>query len=199
MGLSGIGEDFGKSAGKKIVVDRLKALMAMYKVPPDLQRMLVFAVDNSVEYVDLCVKTGKKPDDPKVLTEFLINKGVFTAKMASDDLACAVSLVEFVNNLRKNVPKARGLIPAALVTSLTALDVLAVGNSCQFVQEAYYHAFLASSSPHVRPPPRRSEIRPTVDLTSFLASVRQQDKVRCEVERRLDEAAKIQAIPLSLP
>ena len=84
----GIAEDFGKSAGKKVVVDRLKALMAKYNVPADLQRMLVFAVDNSVEYVDLCIKTRKKPDDPKVLTEFLVSKGVFTAKMASADLAC---------------------------------------------------------------------------------------------------------------
>ena len=63
------------------------------------------------------VRNRKKPDDPKVLTEFLISKGVFTAKMASDDLGCAVSLVEFANNLRKNVPKAKGFVPAALVVS----------------------------------------------------------------------------------
>jgi len=195
----GIAEDFGKSAGKKVVVDRLKVLMAKYNVPADLQRMLVFAVDNSVEYVDLCIKTRKKPDDPKVLTEFLINKGVFTAKMASADLACAVSLVELANNLRKNVPKARGFIPAALVVSLTALDVLAVGNSCHFVQEAYYHAFLESSSPHVSPVPRRSDLQPTVDVTSFLASLTPPERLRCERERHLDRAAKIEAIPLSLP
>jgi hypothetical protein len=167
----GIAGDFGKSAGKKVVMDRLKALMAKYKVPPDLQRMLVFAIDNSVAYVELCIENGKKPDDPKVLTDFLIAKGVFTAKMASADLACAVSLVELANNLRKNFPKARGFIPAALVMSLTALDVLAVGNSCHFVQEAYYHAFLESSSPHVSPVARRSAIEPTFDLTSFLASL----------------------------
>ena len=199
MGLAGITEDFGKSAGKKVVVDRLKALMAKYKVRPDMQRMLLFAVDNSVEYIDLCIKTRKKPDDPKVLTEFLINKGVFTAKMASEDLACAVSLVELVNNLRKNLPKARGFVPAALVVSLTTLDVLAVGNSCHFVQEAYYHAFLESSSPQVSPRPRRSDMQPTMDLTAFLASVPRQDKLRCEFERHLDQAAKFEAIPLSLP
>ena len=195
----GIAGDFGKSAGKKVVMDRLKALMAKYKVPPDLQRMLVFAIDNSVAYIELCIENGKKPDDPKVLTDFLIAKGVFTAKMASADLACAVSLVELANNLRKNFPKARGFIPAALVMSLTALDVLAVGNSCHFVQEAYYHAFLESSSPHVSPVARRSAIEPTFDLTSFLASLTREDKRRCEFERQLDQAAKSEAIPLSLP
>jgi hypothetical protein len=199
MGLPDIADNFGKSAAKKVVVDRLKALMAKYKVSPDMQRMVVFAVDNSVEYVDLCVKTRKKPDDPKVLTEFLISKGVFTAKMASDDLGCAVSLVEFANNLRKNVPKAKGFVPAALVVSLTALDVLAVGNSCQFVQEAYYHAFLETSTPHVSAIPRRTDIRPATDPVAFLTSVQPQDRVRCEAERQLNHAAKFQALPLSMP
>jgi len=199
MGLPDIADNFGKSAAKKVVVDRLKALMAKYKVSPDMQRMVVFAVDNSVEYVDLCVKNRKKPDDPKVLTEFLISKGVFTAKMASDDLGCAVSLVEFANNLRKNVPKAKGFVPAALVVSLTALDVLAVGNSCQFVQEAYYHAFLETSTPHVNPIPRRTDIRPATDPVAFLTSLKPQDRVRCEAERQLNRAAKVQALPLNMP
>lgn len=199
MGLADITDNFGKSAGKKVVVDQLKALMAKYKVSPDMQRMVVFAVDNSVEYVDLCVKSRKKPDDPKVLTEFLITKGVFTAKMASDDLGCAVSLVEFANNLRKNVPKAKGFLPAALVVSLTTLDVLAVGNSCQFVQEAYYHAFLETSAPYVNAIPRRTEIRPASDPVAFLTSLKPQDKMRCDSERQLNHAAKSQAIPLRMP
>lgn len=199
MGLVNVADSFGKSVGKKIAVDRLKASMARYKVPPDLQRMVVFAVDNSVEYIDLCVKNRKKPDDPKVLTEFLINKGVFTAKMASEDLGCAVSLVEFANNLRKNLPKARGFVPAAIVVSLTTLDVLAVGNSCHFIQEAYYHAVLETSSPHVNRMVRRTEIRPAIDSNAFWTSMTTQDKMRCEVERHLDRRAKDQAIPLRMP
>jgi hypothetical protein len=198
MGLADIADDFGKSAGKKVLVDRLKALMSRYKVSPDMQRMAVFAVDNAVEYIDFCIKSKKKPDDAKVLTEFLINKGVFTAKMASDDLACAVSLVEFANNARKNWPKAKGFVPAAFVVSLTTLDVLAVGNSCHFVQEAYYHAFLETSSPHVRSAPRRTNVRPDLDPLAFLNAAPSQAKLRCEADRLLNQSAK-SAISLSLP
>src|SRR5712671_3026785 len=124
MSSADLRDKFGQNVGKKFLKDQITTIMNHNHVPIDLQKMIIFAVDNSIEYVDLCIKLNKKPDDPKVLTEFLINKGVFTAKLASDDIKCAVSLIELANGLRKNIPKARGPVPAAIVVSLTLLGSL---------------------------------------------------------------------------
>lgn len=196
-----LADKFGKDVGKKFLKDRITTIMNQNRVAPELQKMIIFAIDNSIEYVDLCVKTHKKPDDPKVLTEFLINKGVFTAKMASDDIKCAVSLVEFANGLRKNIPKARGAIPTTIVVSLTLLDVLSVGNSCTFVQEAYYHHVLEDphGPSHVTAPVcqiRRTEAKPASDPAAFLKSMKPMERNRCEMEKASNTRAKAVSIRL---
>ena len=188
-------DKFGQNVGKKFLKDRITTIMSHNHVPIDLQKMIIFAVDNSIEYVDLCIKLNKKPDDPKVLTEFLINKGVFIAKLASDDIKCAVSLIELANGLRKNIPKARGPVPAAIVVSLTLLDVLSVGNSCTFVQEAYYHYVLEDphGTSHVTAPRRqvrRTEAKPAPDPLAFLKSMDPKSRVRCEAAMASNRKAK---------
>jgi len=196
----GMGATFGKDVGKKVLKDRVQALMRHNNVSADLQRMVIFAIDNTVEYIDLCVKLKKSPDDPAVLANFLFSKGVYTAKLASDDLKCAVSIVEFANGLRKNIPKAGGgPIPATVVVALTLVDVLSIGNNCTFVQEAYYHAFLETSHPHqghVPLHPRRSEIKPTSAPNAFWNSLTPDVRSRCEFEKGSNQQAEALSLKL---
>jgi len=183
---SAVINDFGKDVAKKFVKDKASSFMRSNGVSPDMQRMVIFAIDNSVEYIDLCVKQRKKPNDPIVLREFLINKGLFISKIASEDLKCGISLIELANNLRKNVPKARGPIPATIVVSLTLLDLIAAGNSCTFLQEAWYHAFQQNSKFTIHPISvvRRSEIKSAVDPIGFLRSQDPRTKMQCDRERQ---------------
>jgi len=155
MSGSNLAGSFGKDALKRPMKEFISSKLDEYKVSSDTKKMIMFAIDNAVEYVDYCYKQNKKPDDLKILREFLISRGVFIAKIAVDDLKCGIAIFEFANNLRKNMPKAIGPIPAAIVTSLTLLDLLGVGNSCAFVQEAYYHAFLKTSDVKITPVPKQ--------------------------------------------
>jgi hypothetical protein len=186
MAGSALINDFGKDVGKKFVKDKASSYMSSNGVSPDMQRMVIFAIDNSVEYIDLCAKQRKKPNDPAVLRDFLVSKGIFTLKMASEDLKCGVSLVELANNLRKNGPKAKGLIPSTIFVSLTLLDLISAGNSCSFLQEAWYHAFLQTSTDTINPigVARRSEIKPAANPIDFLRLQDPHAKVRCDIERQ---------------
>ena len=182
--------DFGKDVAKKLVKDKALSYMRSNGVSTDMQRMVIFAIDNAVAYIDLCVKAHKRPNDPAVLRDYLRNKGMLISKMASEDLKCGISLVELANNLRKNVPKAKGPIPATIVISLTLVDLISAGNSCSFLQEAWYYAFQRASTVTNRPisVSRRSEITPAADPLAFLRSQEPHAKMQCDAERRHTQA-----------
>jgi len=159
----------------ELSVDSAKALLeaALDKAgaSKQLKDVALFVVENAVLYTQFCAKQRRKPDDVASLFAFLKEKGKSTLKLSVDDLACAIALYDFAEGLwkRKSLWKG-GPIPATIVASLTLLDALGAANSCTFIQEAFYHAFLKSCTVQIVPvtkrssteaDPSRTELRPS--------------------------------------
>ncbi|WP_145675426.1 hypothetical protein [Azospirillum brasilense] len=148
---------FAKDFIKKSLKEELKSAMEKSGSSKDFINWTMFVIDNSADYIEYCIKTKKNPDDVKALIQFLESKGKNIAKLSSDDARCVIAIFDFAKNLRDRMKAIRGgPIPATLVVSLLIIDGIAIGNSCTFVQEAFYHATLKTSQVRQMPIQRRN-------------------------------------------
>ena len=101
------------------------------------------------EYIPYAIEQKSDPTDGKVLAKFLAGKGMKMAQLfGNDSVNCGLSIVELLLSANKaSTVSATGFLPAAVAAwGLALLDLIEVGNSCEFAQQAYYDAFLKSSS-----------------------------------------------------
>ncbi len=175
-------QELTQEAAKEFTENYLKEAMqiAMEKAgaSPQLIDISVFVVENSLAYAAFCATQRKKPDDPMALAAFLESKGKGVLKVAgNDDLKCAIALWDFGKGLYTRGKFLRGgPVPATIVASLTLIDLLGVGNSCSFVQEAFYHGVLETSSPKRVPvarATRRTEAEPKAPERSGVEQITQ--------------------------
>jgi hypothetical protein len=189
----GLSKDITKTYLKEGMKSALKKVGASEK----MIGVAVFVVDNSILYIEFCTKNRINPDDPKALAAFLESKSKGMLKLLdNDDLKCVIALYDFSKGLYKRAPMVRGgPIPATIVASLTLLDLLGIGNSCTFVQEAFYHAFLKSSSPGRLPTarPPRCEEPPSPQSITF-PDPDSISQIQSGIEMRTEKDAIIKAI-----
>lgn len=144
------------TAFQKLVSQRLDSAMAANDVPQETRDMFINSLEMMYEYIPYALNQGKNPSDGKILAAFLATKGMKMAKyLGNDSINCGVALVDFIKSTATatevtNSPAAVYLPAPVLAWGLAALDLLEVGNSCEFVQDATYHLFYKDSSHVVR-------------------------------------------------
>ena len=140
---------------QKVVSQKLDSLMAAKNVPKETREMLINSLEMIYEYISYARKLSQNPSDGKALRGFLATKAGKMAKfLGNDPINCGVALVEFLGSTEKAVTVSRSreaiyLPVPVLAWGLAALDLIEVGNSCEYVQEATYHVFLKNSSPAI--------------------------------------------------
>lgn len=153
--MSAYGE-LGGTAFQKLVSQRLDSALASNNVPQDTRDMFINSLEMMYEYIPYAISQKKNPSDGKVLAAFLASKGRKMAKyLGNDTINCGVALVEFIKSTAaatevSTSPGVLYLPVPVLAWGLAALDLIEVGNSCEFVQDATYHVFLKDSSNTIR-------------------------------------------------
>ncbi|CAG9258711.1 hypothetical protein PUN4_320067 [Paraburkholderia unamae] len=104
------------------------------------------------EYIPYAMKQAKNPSDGKVLAEFLAGKGMHAAKfLGNNSINCGLAIVDLLKSgatalEATNSPAVAVLPVPVLAWGLASLDLIEVGNSCEFAQDAYYYLFLKDSA-----------------------------------------------------
>jgi len=158
------------SAGLKFVLARLDEAMRSRGVADETRERVLTCFKMMYEYVPYAIKQGKDPTDAKVLRDFLLSKGQDTLKLFGNDaLNCGLATVDFVlSATRAGSISMSGNVPgASLAWALAAIDLIDVGNSCDIAQQAYYEAFLRSSSVPLGAARRRYTAHPERDRWRF--------------------------------
>lgn len=155
--MSGIGE-LASQLGMKAAMQRLDGFLQRRGVEEATRNMIVNSSEMMYEYIPYTISQGKNPTDKKVLAEFLAIKGSKLVKyLGNDAVNCGAAIVEFLMSANKAYGStASGAPPViALAYGLAVLDLIEVGNSCEFAQRAYYEGFIREHSVHVEPIRRR--------------------------------------------
>ena len=148
----GTNAELGLTTAQKLVSQKLDDLMKRNNVPSETREAFINAFEMMYEYIPYAMKQKKNPSDGKVLAEFLATKGMKMAKfLGNNSINCGVALVDLLKSsttaLEVSESPAAGFLPApVLAWGLAALDLIEVGNSCEFVQDATYHMFLKDSA-----------------------------------------------------
>lgn len=141
-----MGEELSLAAiefGMKAFENALDRAMEKENVSRETRRVTVAILDQAYQYVIFCIEHGEKPD-AKALASFLRMKGVLISHLSGNEsLECYTAVAEFALGLRSKAAMVRGgPIGATLAASLLVLDLLEIGNSCEFAQEWYYESFI---------------------------------------------------------
>jgi hypothetical protein len=148
--------ELGLTTTQKVVSQKLDDLLKANRVPTETREMMVNSFEMMYEYIPYAIKQGKNPSDGKVLAEFLATKGMKTAKyLGNNSINCGIAIVELLRSgttaIETSTSPAAAVLPAqVLAWGLASLDLIEVGNSCEFAQDAYYHAFLKDSDYVIR-------------------------------------------------
>lgn len=138
--------------GMKAAMTLLDDLLTKQNVSSDTRAMVVNSFEMMWEYVPYAISQGKNPSDKKVLAQFLANKGSKLVKYLGNDSAnCAIAMVDFLLSAQRAGTTTGALPLATLAYGLAVLDLIEVGNSCEFAQIAYYEAFIRESSVKIQP------------------------------------------------
>jgi len=157
--MSEAGELYGSTA-VKAAVQQVDSYLASKGVAAETRDAITNSFEIMYEYIPYAIKQGKDPTDGKILAEFLRTKGLKTLKFTGEDnIKCGVAIVEFLLSAHKAAGStATGVPPVmTLAYGLALLDLIEVGNSCEFAQQAYYEAFLRESSVKLEPVRMRVE------------------------------------------
>lgn len=158
------GMELGIAGVQKALAQQLDNFLRQRKVSNEAREAIVNSFEMMVEYIPYALKQKKDPSDGKVLAAFLATKGQYLAKyLGNDSLNCGLAIVDLLKSGTRAAEASAGAGAVALPVpvlawGLAGLDLIAVGNSCEFAQRAYYEAFLKDSD-HVI---RRSEAAPGV-------------------------------------
>lgn len=148
--------ELGLTTTQKMVSQQLDQLLTKHHVPQETREAILNSFEMLYEYIPYAIEQGKSPSDGTVLAKFLATKGMKMSKyLGSNSINCGVALVELLKSSATAVetsssPAAAFLPAPVLAWGLATLDLIEVGNSCEFAQDAYYHAFLKDSSHVVR-------------------------------------------------
>jgi len=137
----------GADAAMKLFLQKLDKFLQQRNVSTETRNRMIAIVTHAGEYVDFCNKMHKNPADKGALLAFFTQKGIFAAHMTQDESAeCYASIAGFAVDAYQDAElNAGGPAGIALYVSFLSLDVLEMGNSCEFLQQAYYDAFLKSA------------------------------------------------------
>lgn len=147
------GELYGSLAFRK-AMQELDEYLTQKGVSAEVRTRITDCASIMYEYIPYAIAQKKDPTDGKVLAAFLASKGLKTAKLfGNDGLNCAISIVDLLLSFQKaTVATGSGVLPAGVLAwGLAMLDLIEVGNSCEFAQNAYYEAFLRSKSISMEP------------------------------------------------
>lgn len=137
---------------QKIISQKLDELLTARNVPKDTRDALINSLEMMYEYIPYVAKQHGIPSDRKLLNDFLSAKGKKMVKFAGNDrINCIIALLDFLDSSSKAVKLSSGAAAAVLPVpvlawGLATLDLIEVGNSCEFVQEATYHIFIKENS-----------------------------------------------------
>ena len=137
------------SLGMAAAMKTLDQLMTEQGVSEEARAQIINAASMMYEYIPYCIEQKKDITDGKVLRDFLITKGSKTLQMfGNDSVNCAMAIVDFLMSTKTAAGTTSTGIPPAIVLAygLAVLDLISVGNSCEFAQQAYYEAFLRKSN-----------------------------------------------------
>jgi hypothetical protein len=144
--------ELGLTTTQKVVSQKLDEFLKAKKVEPETRETILNAFEMMYEYIPYAIQQGKNPSDGKILAKFLATKGMKTAKFfGSSPVNCGLAIVDLLKSgstaVEISSSPAAGFLPApVLAWGLAALDMIEVGNSCEFAQRAYYEAFIRDSS-----------------------------------------------------
>lgn len=135
------------SAGLKLAQERLDVLLKHQGVEPETRARILTLMGMMYEYIPWAIAQKKDPTNGKILARFLAPKGMDATKLlGNEDLNCGIAVVEFVLN-SKRVYLSQGYPPFMLLAfGLSVIDLLSIGNTCDFASQAIYEAFLRKSS-----------------------------------------------------
>jgi hypothetical protein len=141
-------------AGMKTAMNVMDRMMEKKGVSKEVRENVINAAEMMYEFIPYAVAQRENPTDGKVLAKFLALKGTKVAKMfGNESVNCAIAIVDFLLATQKAAgTTATGFPPAlALAYGLALIDLIDVGNSCEFAQLAYYEAFLRTSQVKLMP------------------------------------------------
>lgn len=145
-------QELGLTTTQKVISAKLDELLKSNNVPQEAREALINSFEMMYEYIPYAIEQGKNPSDGKVLAKFLANKGLKTTKfLGNNSINCGLSIIDLLKSgstaLEISSSPAAGFLPApVLAWGLATLDLIEVGNSCEFMQSAYYHAFIKDSN-----------------------------------------------------
>ena len=148
--------ELGLTTTQKVISQKLDELLKKNQVPAETREMIVNSFEMMYEYIPYARKQRKNPSDGKVLAEFLATKGMKAAKyLGNNSINCGIAIVELLKSgataVETSTSPAAAFLPApVLAWGLATLDLIEVGNSCEFAQDAFYHAFLKDSDYVIR-------------------------------------------------
>ncbi len=154
------------SLAVRAALDQLDNLLAEKNVDADVRARIKTCAALMYEYIPYAIEQRKDPTDAKVLALFLTGKGLKTATLfGHDGVNCAISIVELLLSIQKATAASSTAVPPLVVLAwgVAMLDLIEVGNSCEFAQQAYYHAFQRQSS--VKLVPIRQQANQCVAVT----------------------------------
>jgi len=144
--------ELGLTTTQKVISRSLDELLKSRNVEPETRETIVNAFEMMYEYIPYAIQQRENPSDGKVLARFLATKGMKTAKLfGSNPVNCGIAIVELLKSGSTAVeasssPAVAALPAPVLAWGLATLDLIEVGNSCEFAQRAYYEAFVRDSS-----------------------------------------------------
>lgn len=153
--MNSLTKDLGITATQKALSRILDGFMTKRGVPKETREAITNSFEMMYEYIPYAIEQGENPSDGKVLAKFLANKGMHAAKyLGNNSIGCGLAIVDLLKSgaaafEATNSPAALALPVPVLAWGLASLDLIEVGNSCEFAQDAYYHLFLKDSA-HVR-------------------------------------------------
>lgn len=148
----------------------IKYLVDQSDAPPNVKKALEFVALRTEDYMSWCLTQGMKPYDKGTVVKYVVKNaaaiGLDSGKLAADiaawnNLSCAFTIGQVALSFKSSrLPLIQSGFPISVVSGvgLLMLDLIDIGNECEFVQEAYYHAFLKTSDasplkPRGRPVP----------------------------------------------
>ncbi|HUD30383.1 MAG TPA: hypothetical protein VMQ93_16055 [Novosphingobium sp.] len=150
--------DAGKKGGKDLV---LKKLIEALPLPEDQKTILNWFASSQYDYTAWCMTEGQAPYTKQSILAYVVKKGpkAFAESAKSfgkytheQNVICISTIAAVVLEFRSRVGLLRGgPIGATAGLGLMLLDLIEVGNSCEFVQEGYYDLFLKSSDIQLKP------------------------------------------------
>lgn len=148
--------DLGLTSTQKIVSQKLEELLKRQNVPAETREALINSFEMMYEYIPYAIEQRENPSSGKVLAKFLATKGMKMAKfLGNNSVNCGLALVELLKSgataIETSSSPVAAFLPApVLAWGLASLDLIEVGNSCEFAQDAYYHAFQKNSAYVIR-------------------------------------------------